>query len=299
MPKRRSPGEGSVYRRSSGLWCGQVVVGAGRRRTCYAKTKGALLRKMDAVRVELHGGVAADRRITFGQFVDRWLRSQKELKWVTKKAYLRTLKKYGGSLWRRRLVTITDDDLTTNMDELEGVPSAARRAYRERLRQVFKYAVEHHKIPFSPATVLGPQPHKPAKRVTWERADVAAFLAAARETRLYPLFYLALATGLRAGELLGLAWRPDLDLDAGTLTVSHTWGPGEHGHGLGTPKTDSAQRKIPLWIFWNVEGHHRNPLRWPVCRFEGILGDPTRTMSLSDLARVHRPDVSVPHDPHL
>jgi integrase len=214
----------------------------------YAKTKTALLLKMTAVKVDAHGGAPRDRRLTFGKLAELWVANRKaKLKFGTWKAYERTLKKHGAALWRRPLVAIEPLDLDANLRDLAlaGVPSAARAAYRERLRQLFKYAVAKRLLPVSPAAALEQQPHEPAARVTWERTHAAAFLGAARETRLYPLFYLALATGLRAGELLALQW-PDLDLDAGTLTVRHTWGPGENGHALGKPKTKAGTREIPL-----------------------------------------------------
>jgi hypothetical protein len=82
MPKRRSPGEGSISRRPDGRWLGQVVTGAtarghARRRTVYGKTKGEVLRKLDAVKLELHGGVDGSRRLTFGQLAELWLANRK------------------------------------------------------------------------------------------------------------------------------------------------------------------------------------------------------------------------------
>jgi hypothetical protein len=43
-------------------------------------------------------------------------------------------------------------------------------------------------------------------------------LSAAKEERLEALYLLAIHTGLRQGDLLGLKWS-DIDLDAGTLSV--------------------------------------------------------------------------------
>ena len=52
-----------------------------------------------------------------------------------------------------------------------------------------------------------------------EAAEAQRFLAAAAAHRLGPAFHLAVATGLRRGELLGLRWS-DVDLDAGRLRVA-------------------------------------------------------------------------------
>lgn len=253
MTKRRSPGEGSISRRPDGRWVGQVVTGAAgpghpRRRTVYGKTKTELIGKLTRAKVELHGGMDAGRRVTFGQLALLWIDNREsKIRWVTSKVYERTLKKYGKPLWRRPLVSIKPLDLDAHMRALEqaGIRSAARRAYRERLRQVFRYAVTKRLLPLSPADSLDVPHHEPRPRHAWERAEVAAFLAVARENRLYPMFYLALATGLRVGELLALQWS-DVDVAAGTLTVSHTWAPGPDGHRLSPPKTPKSLRTIPL-----------------------------------------------------
>ena len=253
MSTRRSPGEGSISRRPDGRWLGQLVTGrtAGghpRRRTVYGRTKGEVLRKLDAVKIELHGGIDGGRRLTFGQLTELWLANRKAgLKWGTWKAYSRTLKKHGRALWRRPLVAIRPLDLDAHLHELEraGVPPAARATYRERIRQVFRYAVAKRLLTFSPADSLELPKYRPSTRRTWERTEVKAFLAAARGHWLYPLFHLALTTGLRPGELLALRWT-DVDFDQGVLTVRHTWGPGANGQVLGEPKTARSKRRIPL-----------------------------------------------------
>lgn len=60
---------------------------------------------------------------------------------------------------------------------------------------------------------------KPAVRF-FTVAEARTFLAAAAEDRLYALFAVILALGLRLGEALGLAWA-DVDLDHGRLTVRY------------------------------------------------------------------------------
>lgn len=57
-----------------------------------------------------------------------------------------------------------------------------------------------------------------AEMQVWSESQVHAFLAAAETDRLRALWRLALATGMRRGELLGLRWE-DVDLDAGRLAV--------------------------------------------------------------------------------
>ena len=48
--------------------------------------------------------------------------------------------------------------------------------------------------------------------------QLSAFLQEAKESGVYELYYLDLATGLRRGELLGLKWC-DIDLKKGVIHV--------------------------------------------------------------------------------
>ncbi|MCL2107228.1 MAG: site-specific integrase [Oscillospiraceae bacterium] len=63
---------------------------------------------------------------------------------------------------------------------------------------------------------------------------------------------LALYTGMRVGEICALRWA-DVDFDSGVIRVSHTLqrltlhgGDAKTAVRLGTPKSDSSQRKIPM-----------------------------------------------------
>ncbi len=52
----------------------------------------------------------------------------------------------------------------------------------------------------------------------WTPTEVAAFLEAAKNDPLYPVFYLMLTLGLRRGEILGLPWDA-VDFAAGTIRI--------------------------------------------------------------------------------
>lgn len=54
---------------------------------------------------------------------------------------------------------------------------------------------------------------------TWDETELTIFLASARDTEYHALFYLALFSGMRRSELLGLRWS-DCDLIMGQVSVS-------------------------------------------------------------------------------
>ena len=58
--------------------------------------------------------------------------------------------------------------------------------------------------------------HREMKTLPVEQ--LASFLREAKESVVFELYYVELATGLRRGELLGLQWE-DLDLERGSLRV--------------------------------------------------------------------------------
>lgn len=80
----------------------------------------------------------------------------------------------------------------------------------------------------------------------WSPAELQTFLAFVREDRLYPVWRLAAATGFRRGELLGLRWDEDIDLDAGTVSVRQATVKVRGGTVTGPPKTDRSRRTITL-----------------------------------------------------
>ena len=70
-------------------------------------------------------------------------------------------------------------------------------------------------------------------------------LEAARDDRLEALYVLAVTTGMREGELLGLKWA-DVDLEAGALRVRRTLTRQGGKVTLGEPKTKKSRRTVRL-----------------------------------------------------
>lgn len=68
---------------------------------------------------------------------------------------------------------------------------------------------------------------------------------AAQAHGMYALYVLALRTGMRRGELIGLRWR-DIDLEGGWLHIRQQVVDLAEGLVITTPKTPAARRSIPL-----------------------------------------------------
>ena len=84
----------------------------------------------------------------------------------------------------------------------------------------------------------------------WDDDEIASLLRASErlarqpESRYdySPILRLAVRTGLRLGELLGLTWG-NVDLEAGVIHVRQQWT--KHGE-VAPPKTKKSRRRVPL-----------------------------------------------------
>src|SRR5690606_33592153 len=86
------------------------------------------------------------------------------------------------------------------------------------LHRALEQAVKWGLIPRNPCDAVDRPKvdRRTIEALTPEQAQ--RFLRAAEGDRLHALYVLAVTTGMRQGELLGLSWR-DVDLDAGRLYV--------------------------------------------------------------------------------
>jgi integrase len=114
-----------------------------------------------------------------------------------------------------------------------------------RLCQALDQAVSHRFIPRNFARECEIARSKPRRGIALDLDQIAAFLTRAAGDHYHPLWHLALASGMRRGELLGLRWQ-DCDLERGVLLIRQTnvW--------LGRPhiqdrtKTESSARAVKI-----------------------------------------------------
>ncbi|MEW5989728.1 MAG: site-specific integrase [Chloroflexota bacterium] len=121
-------------------------------------------------------------------------------------------------------------------------PTTVRYAYSV-LRIALGRALKSGRVLRNVATLVDP-PSKARTEMHPLSADHArALLTFVADDRLGGLYGLAIATGMRQGELLGLRWA-DVDLDAGIVAVRHTLRRGTRD--LAEPKTERARRTLRL-----------------------------------------------------
>lgn len=95
------------------------------------------------------------------------------------------------------------------------------------------------------ADVVKPPRQKAREMQTWSADEVRRFTAVAFESAYGPIWVLALATGMRRGELLGLRWS-DVDFERGILSIRQTVGALPGKIEFKPPKTATSRRKIHI-----------------------------------------------------
>jgi integrase len=253
---RRGNGEGSIYQRADGTWCatyngGYDDQGKRKRRTIFGRTRQIVQEKLrKALHEAPNGGSTEPQRLTVGQYLDRWLTGAvkttvKPTTYANYEGVIRNfLKPNLGGMPLSKLGVIHVQSLYATMARAGKSAETIRLAHAV-LRRALKQAVRWRLVPYNVCADVD-RPRVAKADITPLDADQAqALLAEARGDRLGALIVLAVATGMRLGELLGLH-RVDVDLDRGVLMVRHTL---TELHGqlfLTEPKTAKSRRRIEL-----------------------------------------------------
>ena len=309
---RRGKGEGSICQRPDGTWVAAINIGTDatgkrQRKYVYGKTKRDVAEKLTRLATQkLDGTLIRDDQTTVEQFITRWLDDAAALKVraSTLASYRQVCRLHVtdkiGSVKLAKLGPAHVQNLLAEMTRAGKSPRLVQMAYtmihlalvtavrwglvvRNVAEAVDRPSVSKHEI--SPLT----------------QEQAAELLKVAKSDRLDTLYVLALATGMRQGELFGLQW-DDIDLKARTIAVRRTLV--ELGGTITTnpPKTDKGRRLIELpqmavaslwghkarmlteglagseWVFCDTEGHplrRQNVLRRsfvPILKAAGLKG---------------------------
>src|ERR687894_3036650 len=75
MAKKRANGEGTIRKRSDGLWEARLsILGSRTSKSFYGKTQAEARKKRDEAKARLGKGVGFDaRNLTLGEYMERWL----------------------------------------------------------------------------------------------------------------------------------------------------------------------------------------------------------------------------------
>lgn len=225
--KRNPNGAGTITQRKDGRFQAAVYVlqpdGTRARKFAYGKTWA----ECDAKRRELLGKVdngipVPTRSAKLSEWLPYWLDNV-----VQPRRKLSTYDKYEThvrlhlvpGIGSKRLESLSVADVRRFLVQLEKKTTAATAKESHRvLRTALTAACREELITRNVATLVEPPRSKARELSPWSLDETLDFLAAARRDPLYAAFVLAIAMGLRRGELIGLRWA-DVDLDRRVLYV--------------------------------------------------------------------------------
>jgi integrase len=252
---KRGNGEGSITRRKDGLYMARYTVQTAtgsKRKALYGKTRQEVAAKLSKALADRESGLTFDAdNMTVGEYLARWLSDS-----VKGTVRISTFERHE-QIVRAHLVTAFGRMKVKNLtpahvrslhrEKLEdGLAPATVRKIHSTLHKALSQAVADGLIPRNAADVKAPRPAPDEMRPLSE-AEARTFLDAAREAedRFEALYVLAITTGLRRGELLGLRW-DDADLDRGTLRVGRSLVREGGRYVVGETKTKRGRRRVNL-----------------------------------------------------
>jgi integrase len=253
MAKKRGNNEGSISKRSDGLYMARMSI-AGKRVCFYGETRDEAAKKLaQALHEKQRGTFVAAHKLTVGEWLDTWVNDYKrpKVRPVTYDTYAMIINKH----LKPALGTIGLQDLR---------PEHLQRYYNDKRLNARTIRL-HHKV-MSNALLqaeknglvsrnvcrlveLPRQTRRETRTLTLAQVT-EQLLPTLQEDRLYSAYLVLFMTGLRRGELLGLRWQ-DVDFNAGRLNVRQTIGrvyvaKGKTQLTFSEPKTEKSRRTIPI-----------------------------------------------------
>ena len=270
MAKRRANGEGSIRKRSDGRWEGRYTAGRSPEtgkpiyKNVLGKTQAEVKTKLKAaIESSVNIDVIKAEQYTTGQWMDIWFENCAKIKvrpssHQTYRGYIDNhIKPNIGDVPLGKLSSLHLQKLYKKLlaggrvkrIEAKGQPKGLSAKTVRNINQVISSAMDFAKdqklIGSNPTDgcALPKLEHKEMKTLPVEQ--LTSFLREAKESGVFELYYIELATGLRRGELLGLKWE-DIDLAQGSLRVQRQIAR-INGEVIEAPlKTKNAYRTLPL-----------------------------------------------------
>jgi integrase len=216
----------------------------------YGKTRADVARQMTTLlRAREAGMTPGGSSQLLGAYLEAWLRSiegslrPKTLQTTRMDVRRHIIPDLGkarlGMLQPRRVQAFLDAKLKSGL----APPSVVhiRAILRRALGRAMRYGWVYRNV----ATLTDPPRVERFEIKPFTSEEARAFLDAARQDDLEALFKLALSTGLRQGELLGLKW-DDLDLEKAELRVNQALQRYDGALHLVPPKTPRSRRSVPI-----------------------------------------------------
>jgi integrase len=246
--RRRGSGEGSIYQRSDGRWVASISLRGMKRKTLYGKTRREVQSLLQqALNEKQQGMLASNPGQTLKQYLKYWLDE-------IHKASIRprTYERYEELIRLHVLPTLGFLSLQTLKPQhiqallatklTEGFAPKTVSCVYGVLHTALKDAVRWGLLVRNVCDLVTAPRKQYVEVHPLTPLQIHRLLEAAKEHRYAALFTLALATGMRQGEILGLKWQ-DVQLAEGTLQVRRTQSRVPRHLGKGYVEAETKTRK--------------------------------------------------------
>ena len=259
MGRKRANGEGSIYRQGNGLWAAHITNDDGKRKYFYGKTRKEVGEKLNkALNERQEGTLVTSPNQTLERFLQDWLENSQR-----QSVRDRTFERYEEIvrlhlipvLGRHQLQKLTPQHLQAFYAKKlkEGLSPTTVTTIHNVLHKALDTAMRWGLVSRNVCKLVDPP-----RRVRYEvhpltPNQIDAFLGATHGHPMEALFKLAIATGMRRGELMALKWQ-DIDFAGEFLQVRRvlTRIPTKlfgQGYKEAEPKTEKSRRSIVVADF--------------------------------------------------
>jgi integrase len=252
---RRANKEGSVYqRKSDGKWVASITLNDGRRKVFYADKQADALKKLKiAIQEQEKGTLAVGPQHTLAQYLDYWLSVYKQsIRPRSHERYEQIIRLHlVPTLGKVKLDKLSPQHLQTLYTKKleEGLSTNTVIVIHGMLHKALKSAIRWGILAQNVCDRVDIPRRTPFEIHPLTVEQIQKLLEAVRGHTNEALFILAIATGMRRGEIAGLKWQ-DTNMEQGTLQVqrSLTRVPTAMGSGYreAEPKTEKSRRSIAL-----------------------------------------------------
>lgn len=250
MAKRRGNGEGTIYKVSNGTWRVQVSL-PGYRLSRTFKTKLECHDWIKTIQDQTNGGLShLESKLTIADYFAYWLSTTKATKARSTWVHYEQLTRHYivPSLGSTRLKDLRPEQIQTLYNRLlvrkVGIHTVRKIhiTLHSALEQAFNLGILNR----NPAHFAKPPKEPFYEMAILNESQVRQLLAAARGHCLEALLQLAIVSGMRQMELLGLKWI-DLDWNKGTLRIERQLLRSSNSSvQFSAPKTRFSKRTISL-----------------------------------------------------
>ncbi|MBU6447088.1 MAG: site-specific integrase, partial [Verrucomicrobia bacterium] len=220
----------------------------GRRMTVSGQTKQEAIRNVAKLKRERDSGMYGnpDGELTFREYCKIWLENHGELSPKTAAGYRSIYRNHLDGIGDVKLDALTPGMLQEHYAKIrkERAPTTVRNIHRL-FHVVLEEAVSHNVIPRNPSAGIRGMKAADREMLVMRGDEIPGFLLAAKQHRFHALWRLAISTGMREAELLGLRWQ-DIDFAQGIIRVRQEVYRVERHFVCKAPKSATSKRDLPL-----------------------------------------------------